>query len=60
MRLENCVIYDNVIRTYNKMRLLGMKKNGKSNTFTGIPFDFSVHTFYNVRFSYRIHKNLFD
>lgn len=26
MRLENCFVYDNVIRTYNQMRLLSMKK----------------------------------
>lgn len=50
MRLKNCLIYDNVTRTYNQMCLLGMKKNGKSNTFTGIPFDFSVRTFYNKIF----------
>lgn len=57
MRLENCLIYDNVTRTYNQMRLLGMKKN---QTHLLVFLLILVYAHFITRFSYRIRKNLPD
>lgn len=57
MHLENCLIYDNVTRTYNQMRLLGMKKN---QTHLLVFLLILVYAHFITRFSYRIRKNLPD